>query len=191
MKRPSLFEGIAVALVAGITAAIVFPVLAIVFAPGFVLRLLIAGVSLVYLIYLLRRSEQKLGRLTVLGAWALFTTVTWLLAPSVISYTAIHLLMIWLVRSLYFYNSVLSALADLGLTGLALIAALWAWFTTGSLFLTFWCLFLVEALFVLIPRCFSGAPQQPSVTALQIVDDPFETAHRAAEQAIRKLASNQ
>jgi hypothetical protein len=191
MKRPSLFEGIAVALIAGITAAIVFPVLAIVLAPGFVLRLLIAVVSLVYLIYLLRRSQQKLGRLTVLGAWTLFAVATWLLAPSVISYAAIHLLMIWLVRSLYFYSSVLSALADLGLTGLALVTAFWAWFTTGSLLLTFWCLFLVQALFVLIPRCFARAEQPFSLTASQAVDDPFETAHRAAEQAIRKLASNQ
>ncbi|MBV1930525.1 MAG: hypothetical protein KUG71_02310 [Porticoccaceae bacterium] len=191
MKRPSLFEGIAVALIAGITAAIVFPLLAIALAPGFVLRLLVAGVSLVYFIYLLRRSQQKLGRLTVLGTWALFTTATWLLAPSVISYAAIHLLMIWLVRSLYFYSSVLSALADLGLTGLALIAALWAWFSTGSLFLTFWCLFLVQALFVLIPRCFARLEQHPSVAGLKPADDPFETAHRAAEQAIRKLASSQ
>jgi hypothetical protein len=191
MKRPSLFEGIAVALLAGITAAMLFPVLAIVLAPGFVLRLLIAGLSLVYLIYLFRRSQQKLGRLTVLGAWALFTTATWLLAPSFISYAAIHLLMIWLARSLYFYSSVLSALADLGLTGLAFIAGLWAWFSTGSLFLTFWCLFLVQALFVLIPRCFARSQQHPSVAGLKAADDPFESAHRVAEQAIRKLASSQ
>lgn len=191
MKQPTLFEGIAVALIGGATAAMVYPVLAMALAPGLVLRLLITGASLAYLIYLLRRSEQNIGRLTVLGSWIIFTTATWLLAPSVVIYAAVHLLMIWLVRSLYFYSSVLSALTDLGLMGLALTAALWAWFATGSLFLTFWCLFLVQALFVLIPRCIARIPEPSSITASQAMDDPFETAHGVAEQAVRKIASGQ
>jgi len=36
-------------------------------------------------------------------------------------YLLVHLGLIWLIRSLYFYSSVLSALADLGLGGLGLV----------------------------------------------------------------------
>ncbi len=63
--------------------------------------------------------------------------------------------MLWLIRSLYFYDSVLSALVDLGLTGVALVTAIWAWLASNNLFLAFWCFFLVQALFVLIPRQWS------------------------------------
>lgn len=184
---PGLFEGVGVALVAGITAAVVFPVMATLFAPAAVLRLLIAGLSLAYLVYLSRRSHQKIGRLTVMASWGLVAIASWFLAPSLLSYAAIHLVMIWLVRSLYFYSSVLSALSDLGLTGLALMAAIWAWFSSGSLFLVFWCLFLVQALFVTIPRHFARSPKQ--VGSVLAPEDPFEKAHASAQQALRKLFS--
>lgn len=187
--RPSLFEGVGVALVAGITAAVIFPIMTTLFTPAAVLRLLIAGLSLAYLIYLLRRSRQKLGQLTVMAGWGLVAIVSWFFAPSLLSYAAIHLLMIWLVRSLYFYNSLLSALADLGLTGLALMAAIWGWFSSGSLFLVFWCLFLVQALFVTIPRHFAQPTKKASSASEPGQEDPFEKAHASAQQALRKLFS--
>ena len=142
MNRPSLLAGIGVALVASVTAALVFPLLTTLLSPQSAIRLLIAGLSGGYLAYLTGYSNQKTGRMTVLIGWALVSLGGLVLAPGLLSYAAIHLVMIWLIRSLYFYNSLLSALADLGLTGLALAAAIWAWFSAGSLFLMFWCLFL-------------------------------------------------
>ncbi len=201
MKRPSLLEGIGLALLVSIIVALVLPVFSLLLAPGVVLRLLFAGLSLVYLSYLLVRSQQKLGRVTVLVCWFMVTIATWVFSASLLSYGVMHLLLIWLVRSLYFYNSSLSALADLALTGFALSAALWAWFSVGSFFLVFWCLFLVQALFVIIPRNFRGPRnfQEATVCAASAsnftgqpasdmaAEDPFEKAHAAAEQALRKL----
>jgi len=82
---------------------------------------------------------------------------------------------------------VLSSLADLALTGISLAIAIWAWLTTRSLFLGFWSFFLVQALFVLIPR--KLARSHDSQTADSHSDDPFERAHRAAEMALRNLIS--
>ncbi len=203
MKRPSLFEGIGLALVASIIVALVFPIFSLLLAPGVVLQLLITGLSLAYLVYLLVRSQQKLGRGTVLACWLVVTITAWVFSPSLLSYGVIHLLLIWLVRSLYFYNSSLSALADLALTGLALTAALWAWFSVGSFFLVFWCLFLVQALFVIIPRNFLGPRSFRGAKACidstnsftgrsasdMAAEDPFEKAHATAEKALRKLFS--
>ena len=189
MNRPSLMAGVGVALVAGVVATLLFPLLTILMSPTTALRLLIAGLSGGYLLYLMRYSHQKLGRMTVLAGWALVSLVSWVLTPSLLGYAAIHLVMIWLIRSLYFYNSLLSALADLGLTALALAAAIWAWFSAGSLFLVFWCLFLGQALFVAIPANFSASRKTPSSFAGRGAEDPFEKAHDVAEQVLRKIFS--
>ena len=208
MKQRRLLEGIVIAVVAAIAAAVMMPVLSVVLAPAFILRLLIVVVSFGYLIYLLHRKPHKPGRVTVIGAWLIVSLLTWLFVHSLPGFAAIHLLMIWLVRALYFYNSVLSALADLSLTGLAFITALWAWTSTGSLFLAFWCLFLVQALFVLIPaRIPSRSLRARNISADYLNDhlsnylndspiegpeltrqEVFERARRSAQQALRKLA---
>lgn len=187
MTRPGYFEGVVVALVAALAGALLFPALTLILAPVIALKLLMIVASGSYLGYLLKRSDQKLGRITVAACWLIISVVSWLLAPSLLSLAAIHLLVIWLVRSLYFYSSLLSALADLGLSALALLVACWAWVSAGSLFLLFWSHFLVQGLFVAIPRGVSAAggaskQQQSSVSAAT-----FETAHSAAEQALRKL----
>ena len=105
----------------------------------------------------------------VLAAWQ----------PPLLLYLALHVGLLWLVRALYHYASVLSALADLGLNGMALAAAVWASTHTASLLLSTWCFFLVQALFVAIPRDLrdrrvaQGAPTAPA--------DRFQQAHRAAQ----------
>ncbi|RLA51211.1 MAG: hypothetical protein DRR42_10980 [Gammaproteobacteria bacterium] len=208
MKQRRLLEGIVIAVVAAIAAAVMMPVLSVVLAPAFILCLLIVVLSFGYLIYLLHRKPHKPGRVTVIGAWLIVSLLTWLFVHSLPGFAAIHLLMIWLVRALYFYNSVLSALADLSLTGLAFITALWAWTSTGSLFLAFWCLFLVQALFVLIPaRIPSRSLRARNISTDYLNDhlsnylndspiespelarqEVFERARRSAQQALRKLA---
>ncbi len=193
MKQRGLFEGIAVALLASITGSAIFVILTSIFAGASVFRLIIAGLGIAYVLYLLSRSQERVGRLTVISAWLIVAACAWLLAPSLLIYISIHIVALWLIRSLYFYSSVLSALADLGLTGFSLIAAIWAWFSSGSLFLTFWCFFLVQALFVLIPRQWLKARGDLMLSAdsvLLIDDDDFETAHVTAEAALRKLISN-
>lgn len=187
MKRPTFFEGVAVALVASVFGTAVFAVPAMMFAGSGVHRFVVAGISLAYVLYLLARSRERIGRVTVVAAWLMLAALAWWLALPLPAYIVAHVGMIWLIRSLYFHTSALSALADLGLNALAIAAAVWAGVQTHSLWLGIWCFFLVQALFVTIPRDWrrprAGHPPTPEAS------DRFEAAHRVAESALRRAAS--
>lgn len=185
MKQPDFLEGISVALAASIAGSLLYSAIDVVFPDIPVLRLLIAGISLGYVVYLLNRSPARVGRVTAAAVWLLVAAVLWFTHPPLQLYVCTHLGILWLIRSLYFYSSALSALADLGLNGLGMAAAIGAITRTGSLFLGIWCFFLVQALFVLIPRNInrkSGTAQDG-----QQHEDRFQHAYRVAQAALRKL----
>lgn len=181
MKRPSFLEGAGLALAAAVTTGLGLPAVAWLLSPGDALALLLAALSLAYLLYLLARAPRRVGRLVSLTVWSLVTGSLWILSASLPVQVLAHLGLLSLLRSLYFHAGPLAALADLGLTGLALAAAVGAYLHTGSAFLAVWCLFLVLALWVLIPMRGRRRRREPG-------DDPFERAHRGAELALRKLA---
>lgn len=183
MKRPGFLEGVVVALIASVFGAAVLTVPALLFGSGLD-RLVIAAIGLAYVLYLLVRSGERIGRVTVVTLWLLVAAASWWLAPPLPIFVVVHVGMVWLVRSLYFHASALSAVADLGLNGLAVAAAIWAGFHTHSLWLGLWCFFLVQALFVAIPPHWRR-PKHAQATA----DDRFEAAHRAAESALRKFST--
>ena len=188
MKQPTFLEGVAVALAASLAGGVLYTALNVVFPGVPVLRLLIAGIGLTYVVYLLSRSSERVGRVTTAAAWLLSAGVLWFTQPPLLIYIGAHLGAVWLVRSLYFYSSALSALADLGLNGLALAAGIWAVTRTGSVFLGIWCFFLVEALFVAIPK--SIQRKSGTAAAGYAPADRFQHAYRAAETAVRKLSSS-
>jgi len=187
MSKPTFLEGIGVALVASLAGSVVFTALAPAFAGAAVLRLMVAGIGLGYVLYLLRRSRERVGRVSVVALWGVVATGLWLLHPPLSLYLVAHIGLIWLVRSLYFFASALSALADLALSGLSLAAGVWAAEHTGSLFLAIWCFFLLQALFVAIPQELRRKPLTRALDAGG--DDRFERAHRVAEAAVRKLST--
>jgi hypothetical protein len=57
---------------------------------------------------------------------------------------------------------------------------------TGSVFLASWCFFLVQSLWVLIPRTIAGPARK--VTPERNTDQ-FERARRQADAALRQLFS--
>ena len=188
MKQPTFLEGVGVAIAASLAGSVLYTALNTVFPGGPVLRLLIADIGLAYVLYLLGRSHERIGRITTATAWAVMAGMLWFIQPPLLLYVFVHLGAIWLIRSLYFYSSALSALADLGLNGLGLAAAVWAVTRTGSVFLGIWCFFLVQALFVAIPKRIgrrSGTGQDGHDSEAR-----FQHAYRAAEAAVRKLSSN-
>jgi len=184
MKRPTFFYGVMVALAIAAAAGAVFSALAPLLGAGTSLRLLVPVVSLAYLLCLFRRNDESTGRITTVALWFLVSAITWLIAPSIPVYVLIHTGMLWLVRSLYFYSSAFPALLDLGLSTLSVSAAVWAMTRSGSLFLTIWCFFLVQAVFVVIPHRL-GMPARGD--AAEIDDDAFERARRRADAALRQL----
>ena len=184
MKRPTFYEGVGVALAASLFGSVTYSALSVAVG-GSVLRLVIAGLALGYVVYLLGRSGERVGRVTALVAWCAAAVALWLATPSLALYLLLHVGLIWLMRSLFFHASLLAALADLGLGGLALAAGVWAVVHSGSLLLGIWCFFLVQALFVAIPPSLARRPRGSGGGQ----EDGFERAHRVAEAAVRRLSS--
>jgi hypothetical protein len=83
--------------------------------------------------------------------WCVATTLAAVFASSLPLFLICQVASIWLIRSLYFHGSIVTALADLGLARLALAFAIWAARSSGSVFTSIWCFFLVQALSVRCP----------------------------------------
>ena len=185
MKRPSFFQGVIVAAIFGFFASAVVATLTPFIGLGSVLRLAIPALGLAYLLYLISRSEERVGRVTVIACWSVLAAVTWWLAPPLPVYFLIHVGAVWLVRSLYFYSGVMPALLDLGLSGLSICASVWAITRSGSVFLAIWCFFLVQALFVAIPAAISRPQSKKRTTTTD--NQRFERARQQADKALRQL----
>ena len=186
MKHPSFFQGVIVALVLSFFGAALFASLTTFVATGLVLRTLVSLVALAYVGYLLSRTHARVGRITSLALSVVVVGVAWGFELPLALYLIVHVGLIWLIRSLYFYSGVVPALMDLALSALALAAAVWATLQSGSIFLAIWCFLLVQALHVVIPRSVDRARERGS--SFQ-ADGAFERARRTAEAAIARLSN--
>jgi len=171
MKRPTFFNGVVVAAVLGFFASAIVATLTPFVGLGAVIRLVIPLLGLAYLLYLLNRTAERVGRVTTLTLWTAMAAITWWVAPPLPLYLMAHVGTIWLVRSLYFYAGVMPALMDLGLGALSVSAA--------------GCFFLVQALFVAIPPAVqrTAKPQQNMLAD----SENFERARRQADAALAQL----
>ncbi|MET0027577.1 MAG: hypothetical protein ABW101_08060 [Candidatus Thiodiazotropha sp.] len=184
MKRPSFSEGVGVSLLASLLGGALFPLLTLWLAGGFALRGLITLLGLFYLLYLLRRSARKPGRVVAVTLWLLISPLSALLGIGLWGDLLIHLALLWLVRCGLFHNRLYTALMDLGLVATGLAAALWGSSETGTLVVGLWSFFLVQALFVFIPH----DAADPAGFATPPVGDSerFDRAYRAAQDALQR-----
>lgn len=192
MKRPTFLHGVGIALVLAFSGAALYAAVSPFTSSVGLLRLIVSGLALVYIVFLLTASPVRVGRFATFVLWLVAAAAASYLAPGLPAFLLAHVLLLWLVRSLYYRSGVLPAMLDAGLSGLALAAAAWAAISTGSLFLALWCFFLVQALFVAIPERMS-APRNHGRRArgsASAVDDDFERAYRNAETAVRRLATD-
>lgn len=185
MNRPGFLHGVIVAAILAFFASAIVATLTPFAGLGAVVRLVIPMLGLAYLLYLLNRTTERLGRVTTLTLWTAMAAVTWWIAPPLPLYVLIHVGAVWLVRSLYFYSGIMPALMDLGLNALSVSAAVWAITRSGSVFLATWCFFLVQALFVAIPPAVQRTAKPEMNTAVD--NDSFERARRQADAALRQL----
>ncbi len=187
MKKLTFWEGVVAALLTSVTGAIGFFALSFLFTEEMAIRLVISGLAFVYSLYLLSRSRERIGRITVMLSWCILSAAVWLFDPPLTLFLICYVLSIWLIRSLYFYSSLFPSLADLGLCLFGIASAFWALFHTGSLFLTFWCFFLTQALFAVFP---AGNKQTVADKAgISNSEAEFNRAYQTAEAAVRKLAT--
>jgi hypothetical protein len=184
--RPTTFlGGVAAAFILAATGAAAFAALTTVLTGDVAIRATSTVLGGAYLLYLLTRSEERAGRIVTIAVWLSGAIATSVFAASLPLFFVCHVVMIWLVRTLYFHSSFTTALFDLGITGLAFAAAIWAARTSGSVFLAVWCFFLVQALFVAIPE---GTYAQARSGGFD--EQPFKRARRSAAAALRRLTNS-
>lgn len=190
MKKATFSHGVIIALVISISIAAVFSLFHNSYLDGEVFRFLIITVAFPYLVYLLLSSKQRLGRISVILIWLIISVATFVFISSLMIFILSQLFMLWMIRSLYFYNNILSTIADLFLMVMSFIVAIWVWSFTGSLFVTFWCFFLMQALFVFIPIMILNKKNIEHDIDDGPLVEPFDTAYHSAEQAVAKLVNN-
>jgi len=185
-RMPSLGSGLVAALVLSSCGAALLAALSSLFGYATALRAVVALLGFAYLLYAIGRSGERVGRVTTVACWVVVASATWLMGLPIAGYVLVHVGLVWLVRSLYYYSGLLPALADLGVTVLGAAFAVWAAQRSESAWLVLWCFFLVQAFHVLIPASLT----QRDKGDLDSREDAFTRAHRAAEAAVRRLSAS-
>ncbi len=188
MKAPGLLEGITVAIAASVGGGVLAALLPVVLSDYSGTRVLVSVLALGYLLYLLKRSNERTGRVVMIALWLVTNLVCMLLDISLVSFLLVQATSIWIVRSLYFHTSVLPALLDLGLVTFGLVGSAWAILQTGSVMTAIWCFFLTQSLFVMIPDFSSQSDKASNFNPAEA--DRFQSAHRVALDAVRKLSTH-
>jgi hypothetical protein len=184
MNGLSFVNGVLAALLASLLGSIAYFSLGFLFSSEWGMRLLISALAVAYCLYLLVGSTERSGRITLLLLYCGGLAAVWLFYLPLLGFAFWHVLAISVLRSLFFHNGVIAACADLALGMLGLAAAFWALLQSDSVFLSIWCFFLCQALFVYIPgRPCPHLPVNPDSAA------EFNRAYQAAEEAVRKLSS--
>ena len=187
MSRPGFIEGVGVALAGSLAVALVWTVLLPLLPFALLARVLVSALAGGYLLYLLTRGSLRVGRVSGVLAWLAMTGGLMVFDPPLSVHVLAQAGAVWLVRACAFHSGVLTALADLGLVGAGLLTAAWAMTQTGNAALAAWCLLLVQAPFACLPR--RGRQTGTGHTDPGVAEDPFERAHRSAEQALGRPAS--
>ena len=187
MKATCFMKGVGVALAAALGGSSIMFALAGVVAMPLLLRATVVVIGLVYVLYVLACARVRAGKLSALLAWALFTAVTLALNPPLFAHLCTQVGFVWLLRAVCVHRSALPALVDLALCSLSVLAALWAVERTGSMFIAIWCLMLVQAAYVAIPR--RKDPTDEAGGSCRGVDERFAHAQRTADAALRRLST--
>jgi hypothetical protein len=189
MHRPTLLEGVFVALVLSLSLSPLVVLVQLSIGSLLAWKMGVMALAYTYICYLLARSGRRSGRVT-LGLLAL----TVLLAGLVCNLRFMTMLLlcvtlIWGMRSFAYSRSLVSAVLQGGVCILGCGAALMVYGHSGSLVLAIWSFFLVQATFVLIPAQFMRRPATPLSATLGGAPDGFGHAYHAAEQALERLTT--
>ena len=138
-----------------------------------------------YLLWLCSQSTARSGRPTLLLIWFTGTLASVLLNVDLLWSSIWHIVMISVTRSALFYPRPLALLADLALSTIAGLAALWAPLPSSKVLLTLWTFFLLQAGWTLIRSWQTRAGTTPATNP---AETHFDSAHATAVAAIRRLS---
>ena len=185
MSRPSFWREVGVALALSIAGAVAYHAIAVFIGSALALRLVVAGLGIVYAVALLRGTRARVGRLLAIAAWLALDVAFFVFDPPLLLWLLAQAFAIWLLRCWCCYASFIAALVDGALGLFAVAAAMVAATHSHSVFLALWSFFLVQALFALIPDTL-----QPRLAAAHTdEEDRFDQAQRSAEAALRRLTA--
>ncbi len=187
MKQHNLFLSLGIAFV---LSAVSLPILWVLLAlrSSIATQALITLLTAGYLGYLLVQSRARVGRIILATVSAAVLGVACLAGASSTAVALLALGLIWFVRSLLNYSSLVAACLDALLCVVSVGVALAAAGATSNAALTVWCFFLLQALWVYIPRRFTRGGSAPETADQTQQADAFARAYGSAEAAIRCLA---
>ncbi len=183
MSRPTFLQGVGLAGGLALGAGAIVVALAPFLAIATVARLLVPVLALAYIVFLLAKSKDPTGRVSVVVLWCIMAIGAWLFIASFPAYLLTHAIAVWLARALYFHAGVLTAMLDLALTAFASALTIGVLLRTGSAILATWCFFLAQALFAAIPAAFGNRAPKPAPPS------GFDRASRQADAALRQLTA--
>ena len=102
MKTPGIVDGVVVALVISLGAAVASLLLGGFIGYGTLFNAVLLAATLTYLLYLFRRSSARVGRVVMLAGWSAISLACWLFDLLLFEQVLIQAGFIWLVRALYF-----------------------------------------------------------------------------------------
>ncbi len=188
MTRPTVMEGVLVALLGSVVMGPLALSLGLLLGPALAAQASVAVLVYAYILYTLARSGRTTGRVTLalLSAMLLLGSVAWATRWSTVVLLAVALL--WAVRACVASRSLVAA----GLHGLlcllGLAAGLWTSRHSSNSALAVWSFLLIQALGGLIPPCLPRSTARPHGVHREA--DPFVAAHQAAQQALRHLEAH-
>ena len=185
MNHPGFLNGVGAAAILAVLGSISATVVTPLIGTSAFYMLLIPALGLAYIVYCLSHTREKVGRVTVLGLWLALAIAAWFLKPTPGLYLLLHVCAIWLIRSAYFYSSLISTVLDLALNAVAVAAAVWAFVHTGSIFASIWCFFLTQALSCAIPAAVGAGTDRSRKNSYQ--SENFQRARKTAEAALQQL----
>jgi hypothetical protein len=187
MHRPTLLEGVLVALVLSLSVSPLVVIVRLAVGSPLAWKMVVVGIAYAYICYLLARSGRRSGRVT-LGLLALMALLASLMGnlrlPTVL---LLCVMLIWALRSFAYSRSLVSAVLQGVVCILGCGAALMVYGRNGSLALALWSFFLVQATFVLIPAHYRRRPAPSGGVTPGGATDGFARAYQAAEQALERL----
>ena len=187
MQRPTLLEGILVALVVSLAASPVVFVLSLLLSPVMAGKAVIVVIAYAYIVYLLAQSGRTAGRTTLAVLSLLVLLASVVLAVRWTTVVLVAVALIWGMRACTYSRSLVVWLLHGGLCLLGLGAALWAYTHSGSIVLAVWSFFLLQALFACVPPRLAQQPVEEGDVAGDQEGDGFVRAHQAAQKALGRL----
>jgi len=195
MTSLSFLRSVAIALILSISASVIYLSMITLFSNDFAIRTTISVVTFGYVLYLLSNADSSFGKLSFISLYIVCASFLLFAWPLTLDHALFSVGFIWLVRTVYYHSNFFYALADLIFSVVCFTAALGAVAQSHSVFMSFWCFFLAQALILPVLHYFFSKQTKRKNCDVEhsnsdTAEQRFYQAHNNAQNALRKLATS-